>query len=70
MHVKDKVCVVTGGASGIGEATARAFAQARRTRRGGRRPEKLARSARPRSRATSTASPSPPMSDRKRIFWR
>ena len=28
MHIKDKVCVVTGGASGIGEATARAFAQA------------------------------------------
>lgn len=28
MHVKDKVCVVTGGASGIGEATARAFAEA------------------------------------------
>src|ERR1700749_1980035 len=27
MHVKDKVCVVTGGASGIGEATARAFAE-------------------------------------------
>jgi NAD(P)-dependent dehydrogenase (short-subunit alcohol dehydrogenase family) len=28
MDVKGKVCVVTGGASGIGEATARAFAQA------------------------------------------
>ena len=28
MHIKDKVCVVTGGASGIGEATARAFAEA------------------------------------------
>jgi NAD(P)-dependent dehydrogenase (short-subunit alcohol dehydrogenase family) len=28
MHVKDTVCVVTGGASGIGEATARAFAEA------------------------------------------
>src|SRR5438309_3464218 len=28
MHVKGKVCVVTGGASGIGEATARAFAKA------------------------------------------
>jgi NAD(P)-dependent dehydrogenase (short-subunit alcohol dehydrogenase family) len=28
MHPKDKVCVVTGGASGIGEATARAFAAA------------------------------------------
>src|ERR1700739_3493457 len=28
MHIKDKVCVVTGGASGIGEATARAFADA------------------------------------------
>src|ERR1700756_4865792 len=28
MHIKDKVCVVTGGASGIGEATARAFAGA------------------------------------------
>src|SRR5476651_388766 len=27
MHIKDKVCVVTGGASGIGEATARAFAE-------------------------------------------
>src|ERR1700759_2784810 len=28
MHIKDKVCVVTGGASGIGESTARAFADA------------------------------------------
>jgi NAD(P)-dependent dehydrogenase (short-subunit alcohol dehydrogenase family) len=28
MHVKDKVCVVTGAASGIGEAVARASAQA------------------------------------------
>src|SRR6516164_1053594 len=28
MQIKDKVCVVTGGASGIGEATARAFASA------------------------------------------
>ena len=28
MHVKDKVCVVTGGASGIGEAVARAYAEA------------------------------------------
>src|SRR3978361_1756051 len=28
MHVKDKVCVVTGAASGIGEAVARAFAEA------------------------------------------
>ena len=28
MHFKDKVCVVTGGASGIGEAVARAFAEA------------------------------------------
>ena len=28
MHIKDKVCVVTGGASGIGAATARAFARA------------------------------------------
>ena len=28
MHVKDKVCVVTGAASGIGEAIARAYAQA------------------------------------------
>src|SRR4051794_38226972 len=28
MHIKGKVCVVTGGASGIGEATARAYAQA------------------------------------------
>ena len=28
MHVKDKVCVITGAASGIGEATARAFAAA------------------------------------------
>ena len=28
MQVKDKVCVVTGGASGIGEALARAYAQA------------------------------------------
>jgi NADP-dependent 3-hydroxy acid dehydrogenase YdfG len=26
MHVKDKVCVVTGAASGIGEAVARAYA--------------------------------------------
>jgi len=28
MHIKDKVCVVTGAASGIGEAVARAFAAA------------------------------------------
>src|SRR6202521_2166202 len=28
MHVKDKVCVVTGAAGGIGEAVARAYAQA------------------------------------------
>ena len=28
MHVKDKVCVITGAASGIGEAVARAFAAA------------------------------------------
>ena len=28
MHIKDKVCVVTGGASGIGEAMARAYAEA------------------------------------------
>jgi NAD(P)-dependent dehydrogenase (short-subunit alcohol dehydrogenase family) len=28
MQLKDKVCIVTGGASGIGEATARAFAEA------------------------------------------
>jgi NAD(P)-dependent dehydrogenase (short-subunit alcohol dehydrogenase family) len=28
MHIKDKVCVVTGGASGIGEAAARAFSEA------------------------------------------
>jgi len=28
MQLKDKVCIVTGGASGIGEATARAFADA------------------------------------------
>ena len=28
MQVKGKVCVVTGGASGIGEAVARAFADA------------------------------------------
>ena len=28
MRVKDKVCVVTGAASGIGEAVARAWAQA------------------------------------------
>jgi hypothetical protein len=28
MHVKDKVCVVTGAASGIGAAVARAYAQA------------------------------------------
>src|SRR5258705_2591564 len=28
MHVKGKVCVVTGAASGIGEAVARAYAQA------------------------------------------
>jgi NAD(P)-dependent dehydrogenase (short-subunit alcohol dehydrogenase family) len=28
MLIKDKVCVITGGASGIGEASARAFAQA------------------------------------------
>ena len=28
MQIRDKVCVVTGGASGIGEATARAFASA------------------------------------------
>src|SRR6201987_288369 len=28
MHVKGKVCVVPGGASGIGEATARAYAEA------------------------------------------
>jgi len=28
MHIKDKVCVVTGAASGIGEATARAYAGA------------------------------------------
>src|SRR3982074_964409 len=28
MHVKDKVCVVTGAASGIGEALARAYAEA------------------------------------------
>ena len=29
MHVKDKVCIVTGAASGIGEAVARAYAQGR-----------------------------------------
>jgi NAD(P)-dependent dehydrogenase (short-subunit alcohol dehydrogenase family) len=28
MHIKDKICVVTGAASGIGEAVARAYAQA------------------------------------------
>jgi len=28
MHIKDKVCIVTGGASGIGEAVARAYAAA------------------------------------------
>jgi hypothetical protein len=28
MHLKDKVCVVTGAASGIGEAVARAYARA------------------------------------------
>jgi NAD(P)-dependent dehydrogenase (short-subunit alcohol dehydrogenase family) len=28
MHIKDKVCVVTGGASGIGEAVARGYAEA------------------------------------------
>jgi hypothetical protein len=28
MHVKDKICVVTGAASGIGEAMARGYAQA------------------------------------------
>ncbi len=28
MHIKDKVCVVTGAASGIGEAMARAYAEA------------------------------------------
>jgi NAD(P)-dependent dehydrogenase (short-subunit alcohol dehydrogenase family) len=28
MHIKDRVCIVTGGASGIGAATARAFAEA------------------------------------------
>src|ERR1700748_3821406 len=28
MHIKDKICVVTGGASGIGEAVARAYAEA------------------------------------------
>ena len=28
MRIKGKICVVTGGASGIGEATARAFAEA------------------------------------------
>src|SRR3954454_5170557 len=28
MHVKGKVCVVTGAASGIGEAVARAYAEA------------------------------------------
>ena len=28
MHIKDKVCIVTGAASGIGEAVARAYAQA------------------------------------------
>src|ERR1700744_5610514 len=28
MHIKDKVCVVTGTASGIGEAVARAYAEA------------------------------------------
>src|ERR1700743_3065439 len=28
MHIKDKVCVVTGAASGIGEAVARAYAAA------------------------------------------
>ena len=27
MHIKDKVCVVTGAASGIGEAVARAYAE-------------------------------------------
>jgi NADP-dependent 3-hydroxy acid dehydrogenase YdfG len=28
MLIKDKICVVTGAASGIGEAVARAYAQA------------------------------------------
>ena len=45
MHIKGKVCVVTGGASGIGEATARALCRSRRARRGGCRPEELARPA-------------------------
>ena len=36
MRVKDKVCVVTGGADGIGEATS-GPSRGRRTRRGHRR---------------------------------
>ena len=55
MRVKDKVCVVTGAASGIGEAVARAYRRSRRARRGGRRPQDHRATGLRRSPATSTA---------------
>ncbi len=62
MHVKDKVCVVTGAASGIGEAVG-AGLMPRPARAASSSPTSRTRaSGWPRSPATSTASPSPPTS--------
>ncbi len=69
MHVKDKVCVVTGGASGIGEAVARAYAEARRAAWWSPTSRPRATGS-PASPAISTGSRSPPMSGSKRTSRR